>query len=124
MKIVVDTHTLFWYFYPSRNLSKKASSILLEANKIFIPTIVILELFYLLNKLKLDHKYPAIISKIESSNKYTVVSLDLRLVKTVTKLTNKLELHDRIIVATAKLLKLKLITKDPIIKENFEDVIW
>ncbi len=124
MKIVADTHTLFWYFRIHQKLSSAAKQFLLAADKIFIPTIVILELSYLMNKMKLKDEFLSILREIEINERYVIISLDIGIVKVMIALTGTLEIHDKIIVATATLFNSPLVTKDPQIQKVYKNTIW
>ncbi len=124
MNIVVDTHTLFWYFRIHKKLSPEAKQFLLEADKIFIPTIVILELSYLMGKMKLKNEFLLILREIEINERYVITSLDIGIIKVVINLAGTLEIHDKIIVATSMLFNLPLVTKDPQIQKVYKNTIW
>lgn len=122
--ILIDTHALLWYLSKDKKLPNNIRSFLLKAHKIFVPTIVLLELLYLLQKQSLTSTFSLVLDKLKKSNKYQVVSFDLEVLENVFKLSSNLESHDSIIVATAKMLKLPLVTKDGKIKEVYDQAIW
>lgn len=124
MKIVIDTHSLFWYSIHDKRLSKKAKVTIRSASTIYVPTIALLELLYLMRKQKLDKQFPKLFDKLKVSKKYTIISLDTALVGTLVKYRFSLEIHDNIIVSTAKNLNLPLVTKDPQIKKIYKNTIW
>ena len=68
--------------------------------------------------------FDELLTRIEESDNFIVISFDFGIVKLL-PLINAPELHDRIIVATARLLGAVLITKDKEIVES-EDVrvVW
>lgn len=124
MKFVIDTHVLFWYLIPNKKLKQETREVLRSAKDIFIPTIVILELFYIMSKLKLTNRFKKLLERIKASKKYVIVSLDIKITEAVTISKRKLEMHDNIIVSTAKSLNLPLVTKDPQIKKVYKNTIW
>lgn len=103
MNIILDTHAL---------------------KKVFIPTIVLLELLYAMRKVGNEDKFPAVLKVIKKHRRYVVVSLDILVVEKTTQVNPKLEMHDRVIVATSEMLQLPLITKDPEIRKVYNNVIW
>lgn len=126
MKVLVDTHTLFWYSLADlhKHLSKKAKEVLLNADQIFVPTIVILELYYLMRKLNLIDHFSTILEEIETSKKYLIITLDINIVKSTLKQTEALEMHDRVIVATSESLSQAIVTKDETIRKIYKNTIW
>ncbi|RLA83361.1 MAG: hypothetical protein DRG31_06275 [Deltaproteobacteria bacterium] len=91
---------------------------------IFIPTIVLAECLYLVENGKIELSFNDLIKKLEISNNFVPTSFNFQILKLLPKIELK-ELHDRVIVATAKLLNAKLITKDKeIIDSGIVEVIW
>jgi len=124
MKVIVDTHALFWALAEdTKSLTPAALQIINDSESLIIPTIVLLELLGLLEKKQKMSYFDKFIKNIPNS-KYVIVPLDIAVLKETRLLKDKLELHDRVIVATAKLLKLSLITKDEQITDVYKKVIW
>lgn len=124
MKVVIDTHVLFWYLIPNKKLIPEVLEILDKSDQIFIPTIVILELFYTMMKLKIVNQFGGLLRTIKTSRQYTIVALDSEVAEVVVELGGLLEMHDNIIVATAKSLDLPLVTKDETIQKIYKNTIW
>ena len=124
MKVVVDTHVLLWYLMPQKKLKPEISAILRNAEKVFIPTIVVLELFYTMKKLKIANQFKDLLKIIKTSKQYTITTLDTEVTEAVVESGGVLEMHDSIIVATARSLKLPLVTKDPEIQKIYKNTIW
>lgn len=124
MNLVVDTHTLYWFLTADKRLSKKAKTAIEEATRIIIPTIVLLELLYLLQKKKQRDVFSLGYEKLKDDNKYIFASLDMAAVEEVIKVRSALEMHDSIIVATAKMLDASIVTKDRIIRKIYKKAIW
>lgn len=124
MKIVIDTHSLFWYLIRDKRLSERAKLTIRRASTIYVPTIALLELLYLMRKLKLDEQFPKLFDKLKVTKKYTMTSLDTALVESLTMFCFQLEIHDNIIVSTAKNLNLPLVTLDTQIKGIYKNIIW
>ncbi|MDT7859236.1 MAG: PIN domain-containing protein [Candidatus Aenigmarchaeota archaeon] len=90
----------------------------------FISTIFLAECVYLVERGKIALDYKELFNKFEISNNFITVSLNLEIVKMLPEIKLP-ELHDRIIVATAKILGAKLITKDKdIVESRLVETIW
>lgn len=124
MNVLIDTHALFWFVTNSKHLSTSAKSAILEAETIFIPTIVLLELLALLTKLRQPEKFNTVLAEIESNPLYTVISLDMAIVHSVTDSPYKLEMHDKVIVTSATLFRVPIITKDRYIRKVYPNTVW
>lgn len=129
MVYIVDTHALVWYLEESRELGKKALSVLDDENsKLIVPTIVLAEIRYLSNKRKTALSVDEILSSIEQDERCVLFPLDINVIK---QLPLELDIHDGIICGTAliyqDLLKeeTKIITKDKaIINSKIIETIW
>ncbi len=128
MYYVVDTHSFIWYLTDSPLLSEKARSLLNKADQgkvtIVIPAIVILEMIDILDKKKAKFEFENLISKIQQSSNFIFSELNWSLVLEVNKLKGYKDLHDRVIVATAKIFDAKLISRDREIKGRYAGTIW
>ena len=124
MIFLVDTHALFWLLSGDKKLSGKAKLTIEQADRIYVPTIVLLELLYLFEKKKTTKTFTKVLESIKRTSHYTIISQDVTVVEETSKLSMELEMHDRIIVATAKILSVPLITKDKVIKKLYKNTIW
>ena len=92
---------------------------------IAVPTIVLAEALYLIEKKRVTLKLKEVLRKLEIGWNYTTIPLDLRLVARMEAVGRLLELHDRIIVASAALLGAPLITKDEAIRRaKYVQTLW
>jgi len=126
---VVDTHALVWYFTGSRKLGETALEVFRESTNglhlMIIPAIVLAEVIDIAEKKRVGISFNELLEKIDCSGNFDLMALDREVLKMVDKLKGLYELHDRIIVATAKLLECPLITKDSRITEaEVVEVIW
>ncbi|MFQ5950214.1 MAG: type II toxin-antitoxin system VapC family toxin [Nitrospiria bacterium] len=116
MNYLTDTHALLWHFTNSSKISPKAKGIFYQCEKgeciIFIPSIVIAECLSIFDKKKVRFDFKALFDRIRKSENYGIVPLDHKILLQMIETREVFELHDKIIVATAKLLELPLITKD------------
>lgn len=122
--IVVDTHALYWFLTADKLLSKKTKITIEEATKVIIPTIVLLELLYLLQKNKQKNTFSLVFEKLKNNNKYIFASLDIAVVEEVIKVTSMLEMHDSIILAAANMLNAPIVTKDRSIRKMYTETMW
>ena len=129
MTYVIDTHPLFWFLTNNKRLSSNARIIFEKAetgeSNIIVPSIVLAELMYLFEKQNLRDKFKEVLKRIEIALNYEVYSLDIEVIDISSKIISVKEIHDRIIIATAKLSDCPLITKDEeIINSEEVECIW
>lgn len=124
MKIVVDTNVLIWDTINPDKITPVASKALIDSKVLFIPTIVLLEFEWVLRKLNQLDKLTIVTSAVEKQQKYFVYPLDQQVFNEYLLADKSLEMHDRVIVATARLLGVPIITNDPQIKKVYSKVIW
>ncbi|MGD2250472.1 MAG: PIN domain-containing protein [Candidatus Methanofastidiosia archaeon] len=110
---MTDTHALVWYILDT--LPEAVDKVFKSAEKgestIFIPTIVVAECFYLMEKGKINFNFDDVLKRIEMSKNFISTSFDFHVVTLLPEIKVG-ELHDRIIVVTAKILNARSITKD------------
>lgn len=127
-RYVVDTHAFLWYLTDNPSLSAKARIIFDASEKgqaaIIIPIIVLLESIDIFDKKKINLKFEEVLSKITQAGNFAVSEVDLGLLIEVNKTRGFKDLHDRVIVATARLFDVPLITKDKIIRSIYHKTIW
>jgi len=91
---------------------------------IFIPTIALAECLYLVENEKIEMDFGDLLGRIEISRNFIPTSFNFQVMKLLPEIKLR-ELHDRIIVATAKILNAKLITKDRVIRESgIVETVW
>ena len=129
MPYVTDAHSLIWYFARDPRLSTKALEIFRSSAAgreiIIVPTIVLGEILYVSEAGKTPMPFQDALSRIEEGDNYEIVALDLQVLKAASEIQAGLEMHDRFIIATAKVLGLPLITKDKeITAAGIVEVVW
>jgi PIN domain nuclease of toxin-antitoxin system len=129
MNFVSDTHALLWWFTDSPKMSLRASEIFEKCEKgksvIFIPSIVIAESLSIFDKKRISFNFKNLLKKIHTSENFVLIALDYSILQKMVALKEVPELHDKIIVSTAKYLKLPIITKDKTLQNlPFIKTIW
>ncbi len=125
---VTDTYSIVWHLLEDSRLGKKALEIFEESaskSMIFIPTIVLAEMMFISEKGKVKISFKETLEKIENCEKFEIIPLDLYIVRIASKLEYDLEMHDRLIVATALYFSTALLTSDEMIKSaDIVEVVW
>lgn len=124
MNIVLDTHTLGWLLTENKKIPKKVKDCFRKADIVFIPTIVLTELLYMLKKKRKIGQFTKILIKLRGRKRFSFVSLDFGISEKCLKYAQRLEMHDNIIVVTAEYLDIPLVTKDPQIQKVYKNTIW
>lgn len=128
MYYVTDTHSFLWYLADSPKLSSKARDIFNLGDQgkatIIVPAIVLIECIDVLDKKKIKLNFEEIIFKINQAQNFIFSEINLGLILEINKTRGLKDLHDRIIVATAKIFDAFLISKDRIIKKFYQKTIW
>jgi PIN domain nuclease of toxin-antitoxin system len=107
-------------------LSSATLEAIREAEKratIYIPAIVLMEIAYLIEKGKVNTSFNGLMSYIEGSGSYQIVPIDADLLKVAIPLKG-LDIHDRLILATAILTNSVLVSKDRDISAKDVEVVW
>ena len=120
MNFVTDTHALVWWFIDSPKISPKAAGIFEKCEKgedlIFIPSIVIAEALVIFEKKRVSFDFKNLLVRIDNSRNFVIIPLDYPILREMLNLKEIAELHDKIIVSTARCLNASLITKDQSIR--------
>lgn len=130
--VVVDTHTLLWSLFNLARLSSPALAALRAAEAagepIYVPSITVVELRYLVEKGKYtEGDYATIITTLkDATTAPTVVMLDLDIADALSSIPRATvpDMPDRIIAATALHLGLPLVTRDTDIRASSVTTIW
>ena len=126
---IIDTHALLWHLTDDLRLGKNAKDVLEKADrgeeKVLVPSIVLAECLYLLEKKGRGDLFPDLLDAIERHPGYDVYPLDIGVLREMPSVVGLTELHDRIIVATARVSRAVLITKDEEIRRSgYVPTIW
>ena len=116
MNFVTDTHALLWWFIDSPKISPKASEIFQKCEKgeniIFIPSIVVAEGLSIFERKRVSFDFKKLFREINESENFVLIPLDYAILQKMVDLKDIPELHDKIIVSTARYLNSSIITKD------------
>lgn len=116
MNFVTDTHALLWWFTDSPKITAKVSAIFKKCergeNIIFVPSIVIAEALSIFDKKRISFDFKKLFKNIHDSENFILVALDYSILLKMINLKDISDLHDKIIVSTAKYLNIPIITKD------------
>lgn len=111
-----DTHPLVWHLRRSKRLRPKARALFEQTDQgqaqIIIPAIVFVEVMYLAEHNRITTQLFEVTELIKISTNYLIRPLDEVIIAEAQTLARTIELHDRLIAATAKALGVPLITKD------------
>ncbi len=128
MQYLIDTVTVVRHFGGKGKIGRTATQILdtiEERNDLLVISVVsLMEIMYLAEKHRININLSETIERIDTSSKYTVVNLIPEILQ-VAETVIFPELHDRLILATAKWLNVPIISSDEAF-ETISDimVIW
>jgi PIN domain nuclease of toxin-antitoxin system len=121
MEYLLDTVTLIRYLSNTGKLPQKVKNIFDQADnglcKFNISTISFMEILYLAERKKIPISLEEVVNKIRLSSIYKIINLSTEIVLTA-RSVDFYELHDRLILATAKYLDIPVISSD----SKFKDV--
>lgn len=128
MEYLADTVTIIRHFSETGKTGKKARSILDDTeegkNHLYISVISIVEIMYLSEKRRIKINLTETLNIINNSANYSIIDLTPHIVM-IAKNIKFPELHDRLIIATAKFLEIPILTSDKeICKIDGIKAIW
>lgn len=113
---VADTHALFWYLINSPQLGASASKAFDEADTgaalIYVPAIVLAELYYVNEKRGRPLDFAAEYARLSSSGQFVLLSFTPDDVLEFDAAQSVPEMHDRMIVVSARRLGVPCLTRD------------
>lgn len=128
MNYVADAHTIIWHFIDDPRLSQNARQAFeqtLTAGAMLIPTIVLAEIMYISQKGRISMTFEETLSHIEMYENFRITALELDILKVASTISGDLEMHDRLIVATALHFDAHLITRDKkITQSRVVNIVW
>jgi len=128
MDYVTDAHSLIWYFTDDPCLSQRAVEVFEGTAKegiIIVPAVVLAEIMFIAKKGRIILTFEETLKKIEEYDNFYIAPLDIDILRVANKIEMEMEMHDKLIVATALYFKATLITRDKRIKETgIVSIIW
>jgi len=125
MIYVLDTHILIWYFIGSKRLKgglkEKIDEVRRRGGRLLVPTIVLAEALAIAERDKVEFDFQRMYQLIKDETEFEIVSFTSEILEEAMHIKIP-EIHDRIIVATAKFYKAGILTQDRIILESKEFV--
>jgi len=126
--ITLDAHALIWYIDKQSNekLSRLAFETIKTAEEeatIFVPIIALMEILHLIDAGRFPVSFNAIIETMKENEAYQIVPFSMELLAITIPLKG-LEIHDRVIAATAILTDSILISKDRAMGASEVTVVW
>lgn len=115
MDYVTDTHSLVWYFTDDGRLSSNALTAFQASEgegTVFVPAVVLAEIMFIARKGRITLSFESTIKRIEGSENFEIAPLSAEILKTADKIEADLEMHDKLIAATALFHHAVSITKD------------
>ncbi len=129
MDYLADTVAFIRFITGSKNIGKSALNIMLTANElgdnhIILSSVSLMEIMYNSEKGRIPLSLSETLDKLNKHPNFSAISLDENIVR-IAETIKGLELHDRMIVATAKYLEIPLLTCDQkIIESKAVKTIW
>lgn len=123
MKLLLDTHIVYWTFYEPRNLPQDARQLMIDADAVFVSPASIWEIAIKARLGKLNANPRRVVQFMESagfhelpvSSRHAVIVADLPLHHT--------DPFDRLLIAQAISEQMQMVTVDPHLKQYSELVI-
>jgi len=115
MQYLLDTVAVVRHFTGSANIGKKAAAVLdakESSNHVFMISVVsLMEILYLAEKKRISIQLNETIDRLERSSNYVIVDLNTAVLKVANEFQFP-DLHDRLILASAKWLDIPVISSD------------
>lgn len=124
---VLDTHILVWYFTGNARLKQEVRERIdltrSQGGRLLVPTIVLVEALNISEKGRVELDFDEMYRLIQAEPEFEIVGFGVEIFKEVIALKKIREIHDRIIVATARFYETGILTRDKIITMSGEVVI-
>jgi len=126
---VTDTHALYWYLTASSKLGVNAQAAFLAGEqgltRIYIPSIVLAELYYLNAKYNRPLEFTQEYERLAGAGQFHFVDFRAADVLRFDILATIPEMHDRIIAGVAYAMGLPLLTRDTeIVESRVVQTVW
>jgi PIN domain nuclease of toxin-antitoxin system len=124
MLYILDTHVLVWYFIGSYRLHpklrEKIDTIRTQGGRLLVPTIVLAEALDIAEKGRVEFEFNRMYRLIVEEPEFEIIGFGFEIFEETMKIKGIKEIHDRIIVASAKFYEVGVLTKDKIINNSGE----
>jgi len=121
---ILDTHVLIWYFIGSHRLHpklrEKIDTIRTQGGRLLVPTIVLAEELDIAEKGRVEFEFNRMYRLIVEEPEFEIIGFGFEIFEEAMKIKGVKEIHDRIIVASAKFYEVGVLTKDKIINNSGE----
>ncbi len=129
MEFLADTVAIIRHLRQHPALGRQATRILNKADAgqhhIYLSAISLMEVLYLSKAKKITLPLNELINYVQNSTNYTIVPMDTDIVQAALDIDDVPEIHDRIIVATAKHLDVPVLSSDSVMMASAHvDTIW
>ncbi len=129
MEYLADTVAIVRHLRGHPALGPQAAQILRDADAgnhhVYLSAITLMEVLYLSEAKRVDVRLDELTEHVSSSVNYEIVPVNADVVLAAAEVDDVPELHDRIIVGTAKWLGVPILTGDGIISESSHvKTIW
>ncbi|MEI2693382.1 MAG: PIN domain-containing protein [Anaerolineae bacterium] len=124
MLYVLDTHVLVWYFTGNARLSPEERNLIDEVRRqggrLLVPTIVLAEALNIAVKGRVVFDFQRLYQLVRDESEFEIVEFGIEVFDETLRVSAVPEIHDRIIVATARFFGADLLTKDGVIRSSGE----
>jgi PIN domain nuclease of toxin-antitoxin system len=126
---LADTVAIVRHLRQQPAIGRQAAGILREADqglhRIYLSAITLMEVLYLSEAGRIDLPLEELVATISGSRNYEVIQVDADVTLAAIGIDDLPELHDRIIVATARYLGVPILTGDRIIASSrYVQTFW
>lgn len=122
MEYLADTVAILRHLRSHPALGKRAAVILQGADRgehhIYLSAITLMEVLYLSEAKRVDVSVDELIQLVSASGNYEIIPVDGVIVSEAIAIEDVPELHDRIIVASAKWLGVSILSSDEVMKKS------
>ena len=119
---LADTQALIKFLEGKKVINKEIDDIFTKFDNneilIFLSAITLVEILYLEERNRININIEDIESLQKLNPNLIFIELNVEIIKTAKNITDINELHDRLIAATARYLKIPILTNDPIIRKS------
>lgn len=126
--VAADTHAAIWFLEDDRRLTAAAAGALDGAERVYLPSICLIEITYLVEKGRLDAAVlPRLLGELDHPlTTLALAPLDLGVVLALQDVSrlDVPDLPDRVIAATALHYGVPLVTRDRAIRASGVATIW